>query len=157
MKEKKDIYQLVIQEEIKAQNLYSALAKASPNEEIKGIFINLIRMEKNHEEMICELFYSEFPRIELKIDRQLTPDFSGDKNLRNPDKILKYAISKEESAAQTYLELAAQAETNEHKKIFEQFALEEKGHKNILENEILRLGGLLIWFDESELNGLMED
>ena len=36
------------------------------------------------------------------------------------------------------------------------FAEEEKNHQEILEDEILRLNGILSWFDKDDLTGLME-
>ena len=45
------------------------------------------------------------------------------------DAILDYAIEKEEDARQFYLDLASKMDREYMKKIFEQFAKEEKGHK----------------------------
>lgn len=156
MDSKSDIYQLVIQEEIKAQNLYTALAKALDNEDSKQIFTNLIQIEKIHEDKITELFRAEFPKLKLEIDRNLKPEIKNTDNLVTPESALNFAIKKEEEAEEIYLELALKVETVELKKLFKKFASDERNHKELLEDEILRLGGLLIWFDASELNGMME-
>ena len=49
--------------------------------------------------------------------------------LDSVDKILAFAIDKEEDAYQFYTALAAKMDQEPMKKIFEQFAKEEKGHK----------------------------
>ncbi|MCF7793934.1 MAG: ferritin family protein [Candidatus Cloacimonetes bacterium] len=156
MESRKEVYQLVIQEEIKAQNLYKTLAKALNKTDSEDIFEKLIKIEKIHEEKIIELFNNEFPQQELNIDRNLTPKVENDIDLESPEKALRFAISKEEDAQQIYLELASGAENLKNKELFEKFAADERNHKKLLEDEISRLGGLMTWFDESELNGLME-
>jgi len=49
------------------------------------------------------------------------------------DKVLDFAIEKEQDAADFYAELAGKMEKKYMKEIFEQFALEEKSHKAKLE------------------------
>jgi rubrerythrin len=49
--------------------------------------------------------------------------------LDTPDKILDFAISKEEEAAELYQSLAAKMENRRMKDVFEGFAQEEMGHK----------------------------
>ncbi|MDO9576309.1 MAG: ferritin family protein [Candidatus Cloacimonadales bacterium] len=156
MDSKSDIYQLVIQEEIKAQNLYIALTKALDNEALNRIFTNLIQIEKIHEEKITELFRAEFPKLKLEIDRDLLPELKNTDYLESPESALNFAIRKEEAAEEIYLELAAKTKTKDMKKLFEKFASDERNHKLLLEDEILRMDGLMTWFDASELNGMME-
>jgi rubrerythrin len=49
--------------------------------------------------------------------------------LNTVDKVLDFAIEKEEDAAQFYSDLAAKVTKKNLKEIFEQFAVEEKSHK----------------------------
>ncbi len=49
------------------------------------------------------------------------------------EQILDFAIRKEEEAAQFYTDLAGKVDKQHVKDLFEQFALEEKGHKARLE------------------------
>lgn len=156
MESRKEIYQIVIQEEIKAQNLYKSLAKAMNKTDSEDIFEKLIKIEEIHEEKVAEIFHKDFPDQELSIDRNLTPKVDNKIDLESPEKALKFAISKEEKAQHIYLELAEKESNDEHRKIFREFADDEKNHKKLLEDEINRLGGLMTWFDDSELNGLME-
>ena len=48
------------------------------------------------------------------------------------DEILEFAIKKEEEAAQFYSEWAGKAESSRIRQIFDEFAAEEKGHKEKL-------------------------
>ena len=58
------------------------------------------------------------------------------------DAILDFAISKEEDAERFYTDLAGRMKRQHMKEIFEQFALEEKGHKAKLEK--VKEGKLLL-------------
>lgn len=52
--------------------------------------------------------------------------------------ILKHAIGLEVEAAELYLHLAAKAQRPEIKKVFEEMAAQEEGHKKRLESALLR-------------------
>lgn len=51
------------------------------------------------------------------------------KRFKSVDAVLDFAIEREEEAAQTYLKLAKSSKRPGMKGLFEQFALEEKGHR----------------------------
>jgi rubrerythrin len=156
MKTKSEIYQMIIQEEIKAQNMYKSLAKASINVETKQILKNLVQIEKNHEEKITELFKAEFPKKKLVVNKKLNHDLTKIKGSLSPDAAIRFAISREEASEEIYLKLAHDETNEEYRQVFTQFAQDERNHKALLEDEILRQSGLMTWFDESELNGMME-
>ncbi len=157
MEGKKEIYRIVIQEEIKAQNLYRILAKALNDSDSKQVFENLIRIEKMHEEKISELFLQEYPYHKINVDSNLTPLIKDPQKLQTPESALEFAISKEINAENLYLDLAENTTNSKQQMLFRNFAADERNHKKLLEDEINRLGGLMTWFDASELNGLMED
>ena len=50
-------------------------------------------------------------------------------NFESVDQILDFAIKNEEAAANFYVNLASKMDRPNMKKVFEEFALEEKGHK----------------------------
>ena len=62
--------------------------------------------------------------------------------LDSVDKILDFAIEKEEDAFQFYTDLAAKMDRPHMKQVFEQFAKEEKGHKAKL--QAVKEGKLLV-------------
>lgn len=66
------------------------------------------------------------------------------------DKILDFAIEKEEEAAQFYTDLAAKMDKAHMKKIFVDFALEEKSHKAKL--ELVKTGQLQLSKPEAIMN-----
>jgi rubrerythrin len=156
MQDKKTIYQMVIQEEIKAQNLYRGLSKAMGKTDSNDVFAKLIKIEELHEETIRRLFKEDYPAEKLQVDKNLRPEFETKDNLKNPQAALQFAIAKEEHAADIYQDLAAQSTAAEHRELFLKFAEDEKNHKELLLDEISRLSGSMMWYDESELNGLME-
>lgn len=154
---KEELYLLVIQEEIKAQNLYERLAKALNKEDSSRIFENLIKIEKIHEEKISEIFQSEFPKQKLTLNRKAVDKIPDAAVLKSPESAFRYAIENEEKAETIYLNLAEAADDETVKQILLEFAEDENNHRKLLEDEMIRLDGLLTWFDASELNGLMED
>jgi len=157
MFDRKEAFRLAIQNEIMSQNLYAALSRSfRKNPAVSTTFTRLIPMESLHEEKLRAAFAKEFPGIELKLDTNLSPALLASE-LDDPKKVLAFAISRELIANQIYLKLAAESTDPDLVKLLNRLALEEDNHKTVLETEILRLEGLMTWFDPSELNGLMED
>ncbi len=157
MPDRKEAYRLAIQSEIMSQNLYQALSRSfSRKPEISRTLAGLVPLEKQHEDKLREAFAREFPGTELSLDPGLLHQ-AVPADLANPEQVLEFAISRELLAAGVYHEMAAAAETPELRQLLLQLAQEEEFHKTVLETEILRLDGLVTWFDPSELNGLMED
>ena len=56
------------------------------------------------------------------------------KEFENIEDILDFAIDAEQKAVDFYTDLATRSENEAMKEVFEQFALEEKGHKSRLQN-----------------------
>jgi len=56
------------------------------------------------------------------------------------EEILEFAISKEMESYHFYMALTRHVETPKMRKLFEEFALEELGHREKLELEIMKLG-----------------
>ncbi|MFO7659290.1 MAG: ferritin family protein [Candidatus Cloacimonadaceae bacterium] len=157
MTDLKAAYELAIQNEIKSQNLYKLLARSfAGNPDIAQTFSRLVPMEALHEEKLHTLVQQKFPQAVLKLDPTLHHTLPAEE-LKDADKVLEFAISREELARDNYLQLAADTPEPELQALFTDFAAEESNHKTILQTEILRLDGLMTWFDSSELNGMMED
>jgi rubrerythrin len=148
---------LAIQAEVMSQNLYRMLAASyAKRPEVSSIFTNLIPMERIHEEKLTVLFGQHFPGTVPDIDivhfRKPVKV-----NIEGPQKVLEFAISREEMAHDNYSRLASYATDPATKELFTSLAFEEENHKSVLQTEILRLDNLMTWFDPSELNGLVED
>lgn len=156
MADLQDAYLFAIHNEIKSQNLYSLLAIAFEDTDAKARFQGLEKMERVHEEKVTELFHRRFPGVELKVDREVLPRLRESEQLDDPRHVLEFAISREVEARDGYRDLVEQEDNPEIREIFQQLSAEEENHIVLLEDEIHRLQGSLLWFDESELGGLME-
>jgi len=154
--ERKECFGVVITAEIKSQRLYRTLAKSFKTPETSAIFQELVILEKNHEEKVRSLFSVEFPEHEPQIGSLAEPGLGG-LALSEPVDVLRFAISREDMAAEKYRELADGTEESGSKALLLGFAVEEEQHKQVLLTEIQRLQGAFTWYDPSELSGLMED
>lgn len=154
---RKEAYILAIQNEIKSQNLYTAMAKSFGKSEMATTLLSLVPLEKNHEEKLRLLFAKEFPNEVIEVDPKLTPKFGYAEIVNDPQALFEFAISREDLAQNGYLQLASGSTDAEVKVLFENFANEELQHKELLESEIQRINGLMSWYDPSELTGLVED
>ncbi|MCB5260079.1 MAG: ferritin family protein [Candidatus Cloacimonetes bacterium] len=153
--ERKQVYRIAIEAEIRSQNLYKALAKSFKNAETEQFFNQLVMYEEIHEQKVRELFAKEFPDSTLKLMDDLDMELRGIK-LEDPKQVLEFAISREELTQNIYLKLAEQSDNEDTKSLLKQFAQEEVQHKELLFAELEKLHGILKWYDPSELTGLME-
>ncbi len=154
---RKEALIMAIENEIKSQNFYKFMGNHCENKSC-NLFFNLVPLEKIHEEKLRNIFTEEFSEEELNIRLDLMPSFSfKEKDFRDPKVIYELGIQKEKDAQEFYLSLAEKAESPEVKEIFIQLAQEEANHAELLYTEIDKLTNTMIWFDESELNGIMED
>ncbi|MCK9331504.1 MAG: ferritin family protein [Candidatus Cloacimonetes bacterium] len=148
---------MAIENEIKAQNFYKFMGNHCENKSC-NLFFNLVPLEKIHEEKLRNIFIEEFPDTEILIKSDIMPTFNfEDKDFRDPKVIYELGIQKEKEAQQLYLSLSEKSTDKKVKEIFTLLAEEEAKHSELLSVEIERLTNTMIWFDESELNGLMED
>jgi len=154
--ERKDAMIYAIQNEIKSENSYNILAKVFEDRESKEVFSHLSKIESIHKEKLTSLFKKEFPHEILKLDKTITFKIPKQEGLNDPVAALKYAIGKEQAAGDGYKKLAELSEDAETTKLFLMLAADEKNHEDLLETEIARLTGTMMWFDASELGGLME-
>ena len=154
----KETYQKAIQNEILSRNLYLFLARTTKNETIKEKFESLSKFEKVHEEKLTKIFKDNFKNEKLVVNRTKLPDIVVEKDsFQNIKDVLNFAIQQEKIMHDKYINMAKQTDDEELKEILEGLAAEEIDHKEVLSDEIVALQGDYIWFDPSELNGMMED
>jgi rubrerythrin len=150
-------YRLAIQNEIMSQNLYRSLALSfAAHPEISQTLANLAPMEHMHEEKLRAACLMEFPGTTLEFDPGLQHKVKPE-DLVGPYEVLEFAISREVIAAEIYYKMARETKDPDTAQFLRELSGEEELHKTVLETEILRLDGLITWFDPSELNGLVED
>jgi len=110
-----------------------------------------------HEEKMRSFFHQEFPGESLAISADLLPKTRKKiDEMKDPKSIFDFAIEREKMAQEAYNDLAINCEVPEMKEFFIKMANDEKNHAEVLFAEIEKLENTMIWFDESELNGLME-
>ena len=153
---RKEAYIFAIENEIKSKNLYIILAKSVNNEESKKTFHLLQSLEKIHEEKLIEAYKKEFNISTTTFDTNMSPKIDVRRNLSDPKAILEYAIDRELAMADQYDYMAAECKDDELRNFFLNLVKEEQDHKELLATELDRIHGSMIWFDESELTGLME-
>ncbi|MBW6515978.1 MAG: ferritin family protein [Candidatus Cloacimonetes bacterium] len=153
---RKEAYIFAIENEIKSKNLYKILARSFKNEEIVKTFHLLESLEKIHEEKLIEALKKEFNISETAFDTNMPPKIDIRRNLSDPKNILEFAMDRELAMADQYEDMAAGCQDDELRSFFLKLVKEEKDHKELLETEMDRIHGTAIWFDESELTGLME-
>ncbi len=153
---RKEAYVLAIENEIKSKNLYMMLAKSFKNEESIETFHLLQSLEKIHEEKLIAAFKKEFNTSKTTFDTELLPKIDIRRDLSDPKTILEYAMDRELAMADQYEYMAEESVDGDLKEFFLKLVEEENNHKELLENELDRIQGTAIWFDPSELTGLME-
>lgn len=154
--DRKEAYHIAIRAEIRSQILYRALSNSFRNADTKSVFKGLINMEEGHEIKVRDAFQKEFPGEEIKVEGNFDSK-SPDLDHKDPQSVLEYAISREEVAQENYIRLAQNSKDYSLKEMFLHFAAEENGHITLLLALIDQLNGAQIWYDPSELDGLMED
>ncbi|MDD3535075.1 MAG: ferritin family protein [Candidatus Cloacimonetes bacterium] len=154
--ERREAIRIAIEAEIRSQNLYKALAKSFGNPQSEQVFTRLIIFEEYHEAEMRDIFATEYPGEKLELIGELHTELKGI-DLRNPNQVLEFAISREELAENIYRKLAEQTAEADTREILLQFAKEEAQHKEVLVAELERLQGILEWYDPAELTGLMEE
>lgn len=153
---KKDAYIQAIENEIRSQNLYKFMAQHCKDTE-KNLFLNLVSMEKIHEDKMRALFAKEYPNETLELSAELLPKTKANiESMRDPKAVFDFAIEREKLAQDAYKALAEQCQDDQMKQLFLEMSEEESKHAELLFTEIEKLVNSMIWFDESELNGLME-
>ena len=152
---RKQTYHVVIEAEIRSQLLYKSMAKSFRNPETSAIFQELMVLEKNHEEKMREAFAKEYPGDKVPSFSPRIPEIK-DIEMTDPLEVLEFAAGREDMAAEIYRNMAAETEDAEIKALLVNFAAEEEQHKQVIVTEMQRVQGALIWFDPSELDGLLE-
>ncbi|MDN5354037.1 MAG: hypothetical protein PWQ09_793 [Candidatus Cloacimonadota bacterium] len=156
MLSRKDAIQYAIQNEIKSQNLYKKMAKAFRQSDSGETFKNLVPLEKIHEEKLRKLFHKEYPYSKLQVDSTMLPHLDSNNKIDEPRAAILFAQQREDTAKEGYLELANSSKDPKVKELFNHLAKEEADHHALLQNMLDKMEGTMMWFDESELDGLME-
>lgn len=139
-----NLLQSAIEEELEAYEYYISLSQSLKSEELRSVFAALAEEELGHRDFLQELLDNkQYPEFDTKKafpqgNKVPLPPLSS---LMKPLDGIALAISKEEEAMRDYLFMASCAKDSKQKKILENLARMELGHKEKLE-KILASGTL---------------
>ncbi len=139
-----------IQSEIDAKNFYKKIAAGIKDDMLKQTFTEFAKEEGKHEKILTNI---------LNQNQVTSSHFNCDKDFKvaetielpevTPDMDLKSAIGlamkNEEIAMKKYMALAERCEDAELKRVFQDLASMERGHKFIMEQQFVDVGYPEVW------------
>jgi rubrerythrin len=135
----KEVLQMAIEKEKTAQKLYSDLGKIITSDFAKEVFSGLVHEEEGHEQLLERYLHGELKsgalRAEQVIDYKITESSEPTEiypNMPLKDIFLR-AASREKTAYEGYLALAAAHPVGGVKTLLEDLATQELTHKRRLE------------------------
>lgn len=136
----KAVLDKAIQKEIEAQKLYLRLSKIVVEDSARNMFLGLSKIEKKHENLLCDYARGKLREGALKIDYVL--DYRIAEKLDQPPikpgmnlgDILLLAANREKASHEFYISLAAEHPPGEIKKLLEELASQELEHKHRVED-----------------------
>ncbi|MFA4875337.1 MAG: ferritin family protein [bacterium] len=140
------LFSVAIQREIEAHEFYVQVAERVDNEGVKQVFNQLALEELGHKELLEKfksdptlvMKFSETPLVDYKI-AEATDEPRLSIHMK-PSDAIALAIKKEQRSVEFYQGLAQSTSDGEMKKIFENLARMELGHKVKLENVFVEIG-----------------
>lgn len=144
-----DILEQAIQGEIEAAQFYGDVAEKSDNAYLRELFQTFSAEEKKHRQ-ILESFRDD-PSAAISFEK--VPDFHVAETVNEPAlsidmtpaDAIALAMKKEEAAMRQYTELADACTNPDRKKLFQELAAMERGHKNKMESAFVDIGYPEVW------------
>jgi rubrerythrin len=143
------VFQKAAAREAEAYRFYSEIAGKTTNESVKEIFLELAQQEKGHEALMWK--FKGDSTMELKF--QAPPDYKVAETAEEPETTgsmkpadaIGLAMKREQRSMEFYRDLAGACSDLELKKVFENLANMEAGHKHRLENLFVDIGYPEVW------------
>ncbi len=143
------IIQSAISNEIEAQEFYAAAAQKVEDPYLKSMFGEFAIEEKKHEELLKRVLSSDTmttffnETVDYKVSETVEePALTLD---LKPADAIALAMKKEEAAMKGYTELANNCPDSDQKRVFEELAAMERGHKLKLEKAFVDIGYPEAW------------
>lgn len=145
----KNIIKFAMANEVEAQKFYEDAAKRFGEPHLQSMFMQLADEEKKHREILKGIYISN--RIGEYFDETHdyhvsegvdTPELSTD---MKPADALALAMKKEEEAMDQYTALAESCPDAAKKKVFQDLAAMERGHKLKMETAFVDIGYPEVW------------
>lgn len=145
----KEILDFAIEREIEAQGFYKAVAEKMTDSNVKEMFLSFVKEEEKHEEILKGILKSERvgnffdEKIDYKISETLgVPKVSDE---MTPSDAFALAAKNEEAAMNLYTDLSKLCADPEQKKVFDDLAAMERGHKLKMEDSFVQTGYPEVW------------
>jgi rubrerythrin len=129
---------IAIRSEIDAQNLYEELTKRTPSASVGSRFKQLLKEEKQHQQILTDVYNRLFPQTELKLPPSVLAVGFDSKDKRSSKsllEVLQLAIDEERKSREFYLDAAEQTPELSGKKMFRFLADMEYSHQMRLQAE----------------------
>lgn len=145
----KEILDFAINREIEAQDFYKAVAEKMKDKNIIDMFLGFVKEEEKHEKILRHIFDSE--RIgkyfDEKEDYKISETFESPRvsDDMTPANAFALAAKNEEAAMNLYTDLAKVCTDPEQRKVFEDLAAMERGHKKKMEDSFVQIGYPEVW------------
>ena len=144
-----EIIKFAIEREIEAEAFYLQVAAKLTKEQIRQIFVGFAAEEKRHQQMLTDALNNKETILQFK----QVPDYKISESLEPTTltetmtlaDVFNIAMKNEEAAMLMYQKLAADSSTEYTKKLFENLAVMEQGHKAVLEERYTDVAYGEVW------------
>ena len=128
-----EIIQFAIDREIEAETFYLEIAAKTTKEAMRGIFVDFAAEEKHHQQMLKGILNTEETNLQFEpvSDYKISETVEAARltsEMTMAD-AFSIAMKKEEEAMKMYQILASDSPSEEYRKLFENLAVMEQGHK----------------------------
>lgn len=145
----KEILDFAMNREIEAQQFYKAVADKMKDKNIIDMFLGFVREEEKHEMILRNIYESKGigKYFDEKKDYKISETFEAPKVSEDmtPATAFALAAKNEEAAMNLYTDLAKVCTDPEQKKVFEDLAAMERGHKLKMEESFVQTGYPEVW------------
>ncbi len=147
--EYKEVLEFAISREIEAQDFYKAVANKMKEKNIKEMFLNFVIEEEKHEKILRNIHDRQGigKYFDEKKDYKISETFETPvvSDAMSPSEAFALAAKNEEAAMNLYTDLAKVTTDPEQRKVFEDLASMERGHKLKMENSFVQTGYPEAW------------
>ncbi|HWR39659.1 MAG TPA: ferritin family protein [Patescibacteria group bacterium] len=138
-----------IANETEAYEFYKGVAEKSGDQTVKVMFGQFATEELGHQKMLQSFLDGKVTTFHFNesVDYKFseTVDKPALSLEMKPKEALALAMKNEEEAMRMYEELAAASTSPEQKKLFQELALMEKGHKSRMEDHYMNVAFAEVW------------
>jgi rubrerythrin len=144
-----EIIRFAIDREIEAEAFYLEVAAKVTKETIQQLFIGFAKEEKRHQQLLTDALNNKETTLQFKEVSDYKLSESLEKTTLTPTmtlaEVFNIAMKNEEAAMIMYRKLAEEATSEYTRKLFENLAVMEQGHKVLLEERYVDVAYGEVW------------